>query len=86
MGSSRITATGSTFFFSSAANRPRGITAPRMKPPKMAWMPMASIRKAEKQNSARVMPSTVRLISPSRSTMRPSGASRRRPNSMMNAA
>ncbi len=70
---------------SSAANSPRGITAPRMKPPKIAWMPIASIRKADRQNSAIVIPSTVWLMCPSRSTMRPSGASSRRPNSMMKA-
>jgi hypothetical protein len=50
------------------------MTTPRMKPPKMAWMPTASIRKAETQKASRTRASTVVLISPSRSTMRPSGA------------
>ena len=45
-----------------------------------------NVRKADRQNSIRVMASTVRLISPSRSTMRPSGASSRKAGSMSGAA
>ncbi len=70
----------------SSVSLPRGMQTPRMKPPNTAWMPAASMTKAQSAKSIRTIDSIVSLISPRSSTMRPSGTSNLRPMKNMNSA
>ena len=62
------------------------MATPRMKPPKTAWMPTASIAHALSMNRIRTTPKTPGPTPPSRSAIRPRGARSRGPKVIMTRA
>ena len=69
IGSRKITVNGSSFRVTSRVSIPRGMAMPRMKPPKTAWMPIASVNHAPRQNRISTTVIIVELMWPSRSAI-----------------